>query len=390
MPRIHAPYRFSYLDMAQVCENWDQNDSGTDVRMVNKADAVKMLCNTLNRLLARYPRIMWSQGYCLQDDAGTPITDAPDDSSSSDPLMVSTYYDGVANGRKYVHRILSHSRNAGTGNAYLEDDVSGETTPYNDETLTQLYPCELFFDSKIRSTRGAATDAEVEAQVNSYNGYTIMDIVCQDESINTLDSDTHDAVDPSLVTSGDLVLADVLEDIRSKFHSLRTENLPVVLDWHAYAVGGTWQTSASINELVIGTTSTSYGNILDTSVTSRTTTSPGVTCPAQYCGRGNLSAATAAVENVRLQWRVFGSAATANGTVKIIGPDHVAGNNDEITISSGGAPAWCGTRSNYISLNAGAADTETGTEQNKVDIHFKVAAGGTVYIYAIIGWLEFV
>jgi hypothetical protein len=378
---IHADYALKLLDVEKLCRNWKQNSDGTQVEMGTRAAALEMLAKALNRLLGRMPRTVFQMAQPI-----TSPTAYLADQVGSDPLYVWKYRDGVVNARQQEVRIITTERASGSGNSYArrENNSAGERTDIIDYTRA-LNLCENLFTAYYPVRVGGPCMAETTDGISTFNKYPLFDVVVQDAEIYDLDTDVHRYVDPGLAKTGEPVLARLLEEIRRLFHELRTENLPIFGMGCSQCQAGTWATPSSTDETatvidgaVVGTDT--YVNISDQTVTSRTATSPGIFCYAYRAGIGTYDEFPGTT--TKLMCRVFGQAPSHNMTVKFIGPDHVTANWTEITVTAGGGAAWHGTASNFIYLNTAAADNDTTTERNKVDIHAKMAGASNGYIYA--------
>jgi hypothetical protein len=315
------------------------------------------------------------------------------DSTGLDPLYSALRDDRVENARNYDVRFLIVPRTTGTGDSYAKKEGSTEQTSlYN-----WVKPTALNLAGDVRYTdyqvaRGAAARAEVEEGITTVNNFTVVDVAIVDESLNSLDTTLHDYADPSIGKTGQPILADALEGMRDVFHDQRKYNLPMGFCW---AAQGESSTPGSTNATAIVVTSASYVNMIDTSVTSRTATSPGNLCPAYLAGQGppdNQRGTDLNGESVALHCRVLGIPDGSNDcNIKFIGPTHVASNEVEITMTAGGILAWYGQSGggSSIKLNTQSNDiSDTTTARNKVDVHVKTA-GGTAYIYGIATWYEY-
>jgi len=379
MAVIATPGAYSPIDPVGACKNWTQKASGAQARMGNRAVAMQQLAHAVNRALSRFPRIHASKAQ--------PIAQA--DTAGSDPLYVWRIDDIVDNARSYTVTVLALPRATGSGSCYAGKYGGSEATPTADALYLSPALVDVF-EAEYQVTRGAVTDAEANDGISTYNGYTVLDVVVQDDEISSLDTALHQYCNPALAHCGEKVLADIAEQIRAAFHEQRTTNLPI-WGWCGQAYGGSWATPAVSNHRAIVINSSTYVNVLDQSVTSRTATSPGCNHVVQYCGLGASDETIG--KQLKCYCRVFAAVdgGVSNGEVKFIGPTHVASNDITIAVTPGVAAAWYGNSSSYLYLNGSSTPTDTGTTRNKIDIHAKVATAptNTLYIYAIKRWLGF-
>ena len=119
-------------------------------------------------------------------------------------------------------------------------------------------------------------------------------------------------------------------------------------------------------------TSSTYVNVLDNSVTSRTATSPGFVAHLYKAARGIQST---------IKVRVW-AYARGTGTQSIVfyGPTHVASNYAEFSV--GAVAGWSGGAGYELYLNSEATNVDATTARNKIDVHGK--STGTLYIWALI------
>jgi len=373
-PYVPAPYFQSFLDLASVCKNWTQTPAGTDRRMANHASAIRNLATTLNRLLARYPRTMaWMATQPAYAYNG----------ATANPLYYYRYRDNWVNGRTLVARLLVLPRESGTGDAYAENyggSASNEETSVMNWTVTSANLFRDLRQAQFTIERGAASGGALQRGLSTYNNYTVIDFVLQDQALSDLDTASHDYVDPNLAKAGAEVLADLLEDVRAKFHTLRTENLSQAFCWMAQWPAGSPATPSSSDQTGLVTTSSTYVNILDQTVTARSATSPGFCCPAYAAGRGNVAISANQILNVMATAQ--GQAPSGTGMVKFEGPL----NSVEVTITAAAGVAWYDAAS-AIQLDTTVDDDDATTARNKIDIFFKVAAG-SLYLYGLNGWYQ--
>jgi hypothetical protein len=338
---------------------------------------VQAVIGALNRALAHMPRVWYSQAW--------PTSDA--ETAGSDPLVQWQAYDGVTNARSYRVRILAVPRTAGAGDCYAarSGGLATQATDLRNYSKVAVDEFEDLIVAEFTVARGAVTSAVITEGLSTFNGYTILGIVVQDDDLVTLDTSIHDAVDPGLAKTGGKVLADVLSDCRTAFHALRRYNLPYCTQWAGYRVGGAFQTPVGTNPSAIVVASATQVNVIDQTVVARSATSPGVSCHVQYMGWGEED--ETAGQRIKVECRVLAQCtggAGANGIVRFEGPL----NSVDVTVTHGAATAWYTSAPNYLYLDSTVADTDATAARNKIDIFGLIPgiAGEILYIYGLPSW----
>lgn len=362
--------------MAPLCRNWTQDANGAQRRMINSVKVMRRIADDINHLAARQVRVLFSQ-----DQDPTAL-----DTAGAAPFMVWRYFDDGANADTRIVRVLLMPRTSGSGNCSASLGSSGATPNFNATATSNSWPEDVEY-AEFVSSRNAPANDEFNESLITANGFQVLDIVEQDMPMSSLDSTTDLCVDDNVAVAGNPILADIVEDCRAALYDLHMTNQQIVLNWSATRRAAGWVTSAS-GLVVPGDArgmmvdSTSYVNLMNQAITTRTANSPGVSCAAEYCGIGEDT-------TVDVQLSVFAAAETVTGFVKFIGPDNIASNDVTISVAAGAAAAWydAGT---YLKLNTTAGkDSATDTTRNKVDVHGKANATGTLYVYAIRGWVRY-
>lgn len=397
-PKIPVPRTPPLVDLAKQCRNWRTTAGGTERRMSNQASALMAIGTAINYALAQRPRILASAGQQIYWDGtgGTPPSNITHhaQTSASSPNYVSHFRDGVDNADKRTGRmlLLPTTNDSGNGRAELSVAMDGGMNITMDvprvvdepDLLWDMYSSVAhYYRSKETSSPHAAPNIEKFDSLDTYNGCTVLDWQYQENAISELDTFLHNYVDTAGLVSGEAILSTEFNNMVTLFHELRKENVPLAFQWHGEQSSGAYATPAASNKQAFVTTSTSYVNIFDQTVTSRSATSPGITIPADYMGVGLATTA-----NITL--RAYGhgtSGSTPAGYIKFIGP------NGSAEIEVGGVGAVCGSDSDTLALNAdihpaasGADALGTSTDQNKIDIHFKSNGAGTVCLHQLVGW----
>lgn len=358
------------LDVGGMCRNWTQDAVGTQRRMGNRAGAVGAIAQKLNHLLARQARVDFGQAQISANAEATGVTG----------LYQYRYYDTVENARTRRVRVVGLAPSGGSGTASVAVASAGSSDDYHSITVAPAFPADIFY-LEFDSSRGAASDALLSDAINTANGLTVLDVVVQDLELSALDDTIHSGCKVGLATTAKDILGTdggggltPLRDVKDALHELRATNLGIEICWAATKTASGWADSGTLSvpgdQRGLYVTSTSYVNLLDQAVTSRSASSPGLSCAARYGGMGPVG-------NTLLFASVYGYSTGHAGTVKFEGPL----DNVEITIPVDTAPAWCDATA-ALSLDSTASDSDTTSARNKVDIFGKCDTGGDdLYIY---------
>jgi len=163
------------------------------------------------------------------------------------------------------------------------------------------------------------------------------------------------------------ILADGLENLRQAFHKVRTTRSQIILSW------GTPNGTTSV---YMGTNSSSFENVLDSTVSAWSNTSPGFSTVAYMAGIGPEDETSG--QTVNVECYIYGCSYNSNspageGTVRFCGPINLTNNYVDITVED--EWKWY-TSVSYVKLNTGIEwDNET-TSRNKIDILSKIGSGG--------------
>lgn len=376
MAEQSLPKNWTGLDLSSLCRIFTQDASGTQRRMGNKSQAIKRLVDALNHCLARQARPLFWRSAAYPSSTGQGWSQ-----QSENPLYQWKMPDIVDNETTWRYRILCVPRHSGSGasDAHREGDTS-TTTAEDYFIASSAQNLDAVEYVEFEYERGAVSDSDITEGITTTNNYTIVDICVQVKPLVSLNTDDHLYVLPT-VAPGDYITGDtILESIRSRLHELRTTNTPIVFCWCSTDIGNTSITASDSRGFY--TVSTSFVNILDQSVTSRSATSPGFSFHTQYAGMGLEVPTGGTATKIKVTYRVYADIAANSGTVRF---ETRVGTSD-ITINSGGA-AWYGSDSDYFEFYTNVADTETGIARNKCDIFFKTASGDALRVWAITCWV---
>lgn len=365
------------VDMQSSARVWEQDVAAAQRRMGNSVMAPFVCGSAINLMLAAEPRPVFCHSTLIEAADATGV----------DPLYVWTQPDDIYNARQQIVHIVAAPRTSGAAGSYSyamrygHTEYSRYATAIRTDTAkASVDQFEDVFEASWISERGARQRGNWNDGISTFNGYTILSVVVHDMPHCALNTDLHYYVNTPALHQGDSVLADIAEDVRAKQHELRQYSLPIVLSWSAQGI--TALPGAPGDKTGIVTASGTYVNAFDQSVTSRTATSPGVCVARQYAAVGCAS-------YIPVVCRVYAEAATADCTVKFIGPDGVTTQTTEITIPADAGPHWYGTDDNIIQLNGAIAATDATANRNKIDVHVKAGTGGTLYLRAAVAWERF-
>lgn len=389
MPLIATSDLYTTIDVTGSCRNWIQDYDDGDKRQSSKADAVKLLAESLNRALARYPRVTFRQTQPIT----SPNTHDADNVGAA-PLYRWMVRDNVPNANVSHVRAVVLTRqveNVQASNGYAAREAGGtvSVTPVHTGSINQANICKDVFAASYDVNRaGAAEDHAVEG-INTYGGYTMLDVVVQDREWYALDSGVRDVVLPDQARVGGVVMSDLPSNIAAKLDRLRRNNLPIHACWSARSDGGDWINVSSSNAHGVVGTNTVLANLQDLSCDARSATSPGITCAGYLAGRGLET--VPAGQTVKLECRVFATSNVANSdepaNIVAWGPC----GNVAIPITANVAPEWYGNGVAFVYLNSAIKYVDNTIQRNKVDLFHAVASAGDsvrVYAYSIEGVYE--
>jgi hypothetical protein len=380
MSSIAPPKSGKPLQVAsELARVWGQAADQSQVRMINAASALVQVGNAANYALARCPRVMAAQSI-----AGA---DAYSASASADPLWLWCNNDTAANGRtRYIHVLALPRENAPGGGGDEEihrygdtADTTGAQQSSTNVTSSPSYPADLQHHV-ITHERGARADALEAHGVSALNGATVCGVVVQDVALPLLDTSLHDYV-PLRFRPGDKCTELYIEKLREAIQLAREDYLPILAAWSANdPLGANMPTASDETGYVVE--ALSYTNFLDGSSTSRSASTPGVSCHVQYAGHGPAS--TNAGKKVRVAWSVWAATDDPIAADILVQASSSFANNTSSVAVSGTTPTRYDGAS-VVYLDAATADDDATTARNKIDIFGKTdtEGGHSVWLY---GW----
>lgn len=368
MAKVACP-SFEPLDLVDHCKPWDEDLDGADRPMKNRAKVLRALREGVRHCQGRQPRMLACQPHSLAN--------APD--TTSDPIYRFHYRDDWPNGRRSRWDVcwMPHDYSAGGSSSaahyYCVESDSSEKSA-DSWADSGVYPEAAYYET-FHHDRGASPDAEATEGISGKgDDRRLIDFYVADDPLEQLDTELH-SVALGEAQAGDPITSGQLEEIRTALHELWNDNAPVVFCWLGHADGDAFQETSSGSQC-LSTTSSTYVNVFDSSVTSRTATSPGFPIHLYKAARGIR-------DNIKVRFWVFGrtDGSAGNNWVRWDGPDHIANNWSavEVTTSAG----WFGTVGTACYLDASAANNDTTTGRNKIDVSFKTDS--SIYIWGLIG-----
>lgn len=381
------------LDSDELACNWIQERSNSWQRHHASASSLNALAWVLNNICCRQPRMIFCQAqpFGYVDSAhpwGTLATYATEE------LYAWRYQDIVKNATSRSARALALPPLATTSDCFVGWN-SLSSGRYNARFVGDRYEPVDAFCVELTDDGRAPSNVTANDQINTYGGFTVADVVVQDNAISAVDLTKHVFVRGTQARPGTPILAgtgiDGMEGMRAAFHEARSTNVKIVGQWHAQRGPLGWITPESSNEHGIIVAATSFVNAIDQTFNARDGNSPGFSDWGFVIGVGYPGDGGGLVSKVRCSVYAHMPGGGSNtGTVKFIGPIHVENNYQEIVINEGGAgPAWYDS-AGFVSLNTWSRGSDDSEYRNKIDVHAKVDSAGTpLYIYAIRAWIEY-
>jgi len=404
----HIDKTWQPIDLDPVCRNWiARKDGGGFVRMTNAAAALQQNARGLNHQLGLAPRIIFCKAETIVSRSTT--SSEPSQGTDNQPAYMWFLNDVVVNGTARMFRSISLPRESGSSNAFYQrtGGEPGDPPAVDANTIGPLHvgtkgSASVFSDrwhDEVLFTRPAANRAPTGSResegVATFNSAQILAFLVQDEEIYALDTTEHDYI-PAMPAPGNPILGgQALERIRAKLHDVRTKNLPIVVNWSAYAQAGDMVTSMTANTGgstgIRITDSTNFRNLLIASTSdvnpSFSQTLQGFPAHVQHCGYGSAIAAVDATNQLDVGFHILAEATTADATIRVIGPSGFSSNLVNITIPVASGLAWHGNSggTDSVKLDTSVANNDTSTGRPKIDIWGKAGASGGLFIYGIRG-----
>lgn len=376
MGRIVPPHAWKPIGLNRQCQNWTLDHDGTSRKMGNRAIAWQSLAHATNHLLACRSRVLFH--YC--QDPGVANT------SGVEPLLRWLYFDDWDNGREYTVHLICIVPESTTAGWYAQQWSGADN--YSAANITPKILVEraggplLWQDVwhlSFTVSRGAAGDAAIKDGLSTFDGCTVLACTVIEGPLDEIDTSVHFHCIPKYAVPGKEIVADIVDNVRTRSQERRMTGLAVVFDWAAQ--GQTSTAAVPGNSAVRHVASATYVNIFDQAETARIATSPGW-CTTAYLAAHGLDT------KVKVVCRVLANATVGNGTVKLEGSSNIANNYCEITVTGGGGLNWYGGAGDYIYLDASIAATVLDATMNKIDCLAKVASD-ELYIYGAVGWIEY-
>lgn len=373
MKIIPQPF-WEELNFSERGRPWQQIRAGTQRQQGCSKLPIEQLISATNHICALQPAMIFSQSF----------PHAYSYAPSSYPFLQWRYYDYSPNNRSVRYSIVCQGRGNESGSYFWRHG-------YPDIYRTGMPPGSNFepqwtlFQFDVPRTP-TANDLVSEALSKVSQATYCFDVCVQERPMSLLDTDSDTCVIPGQVSvDHSIVETTPLYDITRALHTIRSQNLPVVLSWSAFGeFDGRTQISDGHG---IAITSTSAINVFDLTSTTRTAITPGQMSYVYRAACGNESNNVNVKVRVMVRARVVDNSGSASGTVRFIGPTHTGGNQCDIVVT-GTSYAWVGGGVNdVIYLNAGSDYDDTATTLNKIDVHGLVSSTDVLQIIGLRAWV---
>jgi hypothetical protein len=374
--------QFEELDFSRTVTNWRQDSSGVQYRRGNSRYPLEQLSQSVNRLEARWPSIWYSQSFS-QDYAYW---------GYADPLVEFQHFDYNYNARDIKFDFMVHSiggfedvqNYAYTWKTTEFDNYKSGSADENSSFAPGIQHISFTYQ------RDEVTNELIQTGISQEAGecFEIWDAVVQEQPFDFIDTSIHRNVKPYNNRAVNPPRTNEIEELRSRFHEIRTQNLPRVLNWSAQTETETPATALSHSWGICIDSATDV-NIWDQTETARTATSPGPKFYGYNAGIGNETNNRNIHCVVAAKLKVIDGSGDPEGYITFYGPDHVTGNLMELSTTSTNWEWVGGTSSDFIYMYSGADFDDTSTEQNKVDIFGRVTGSDKLQIAGVCAWVEF-
>lgn len=374
-----APADWGSIDLTGHCRVWTQDQDGVQRRMTNRSKVWIIEAAALNHLEGRTPRLLFAQAW----DAAT-VT-----ACDSSPLMTARWIDNKVNSRDRTVRVLALPRDSDVYSTNVAADIytnaaSASNAVFPEAANVPTFPTDAIYRT-FKVAKGGSSNAVVTEKISATNGLPIIDICCQEDQVNTLDTALdHDLVFAYSATPGAPIVTGLLEDLRAKFHRLRMGQNRLMCCFLGLASGGTYSmlsaTGAGGFYIV---NQGSNVNLLDQTVTTKSATTPGMSMPGYRSGVG-LAVSTGVI----FYFLAMRGPVGGTSTITIIGPDHIAPNQASVDVTATSATWYqCGP----VQLNTEATETDATNGRNKIDIHGSAlnnpeTGDGKLSVFSILGF----
>ena len=381
------------IDVSKISENWKTDIAGASRRLGAAALAPQIVASGINNLLGQTAHTSFAMA--TSSVAGT--YKWPADANTTDPLYEIKVPDWHIEATNYFITILAFPPEpdqnwANSSNTYISTNAFGggqtANAVYGFNASSQNFYGEMVLDV-IELPRGAASNADVTAQVSIFGGYRIMDMAIIEQPALTLDSTMgHGFAEPSLAKAANPLVDDIAEQCRDQTHKLRTRALPPVVTWSAQKGQSAWTVGSSPGDqlgMVVDQTSDGTNqevNLLDHAFTSRNADSPGVTDYAYRQGIGPEDSKNGTT--VRREVHIFASSTNNDCNAHFIAETAWGRANIIVATASATDPAWVELRSDVIvnSTSDEVGATEQAAKTNKIDL-FGSVNQGALHVFAI-------
>ncbi len=389
---ISVPQVYEPMNMDEVCKNWRTDDSGTEVRMSPKQEAIIQLINAINRLLGIHT-------YRVIGNSAMPYQNGGSISDVVSPSHEFRTHDNWANARSRLVTSIHEQRTENSPasatspplfwieNASNSAEIGMKVSSRNDAAG---FLSASFYNSLFSINRGdcsnTATSIFIGKRTDDTNpsseGFSLADVAVCDTRLNSLRAELgHLAVQVTNVKSGSKILNNIMKQLINIFNELRFNNLMFTFPWSAHKITSGWaspatETVSSHKLFLIPNSQITYTNILDNTSSVRSNQTPGFNNFLRHCGRGDGT-------TVGIKVFVHGISTDASNLakVKFLGP------NDSIELTLPTTRGWVDSGATTLTMNTNVANNSTATGNNKIDIQAKhdASASGDSAIYGFFG-----
>ncbi len=369
MPTFVPKPAWADLDFSAKVKTWQQNRAATQVASGNSKLPIESLRQSVNHLAAYHPAMLFTHSPAIDYSYF----------GSADPLLQWQSYDYQANNRDFTINMIFWSSGNDDAYFYREDDTNYRSGSCNENWhwTPQFIQCQRNSPTLDFTTEGLSQVAD--------GNIRLVDICVQENRRVSLDTDEDTCVSPSGHRDMSSIRATELEAIRSTFHDVRTRNMPMAICWSAQTDVECSETQAS-DYVGVAISETAPVNIWDLASTTRTATTPGSHATAYRSAVGNETNSTLAKVLCKARARVIDNSGDPEGYVRFIGPDHVADNFCDISVTDTSFGWVGGGADDFIYLNSAVDYDYAGTEKNKIDIHGYVTSTDVLQVVGVVGW----
>lgn len=376
---VSVPLKFAPTNTAALARSWRKDVDGDDVPHAALASAMAVPARGVGYISGRMPRVVFQQAYPFTD-----INTHRAANSGQNTVAFEWFYtDNVPNARTQTVRVRGLTRSGGNANANAYAartvNIAQRTSLHNRQINVSNLSADILkaggMSGQFAVHRGTRHGCDVNEGLEAYEGYTILDVVVQDDVVSSFDSaQNHVAASPGYAKPGAIITAGLPANIRQALHEVRYNNQPIHACWSAQRQNSNWVNAISTDDTAIVITTNSWGNLLDHTINARNTATPGISCHAYRAGRGLESRAAGQMVNVICRVKAHLNAAGADAACVCFWGPH---GDVQVAIPANAANVGWYITSSSLYLNSAINSVENGIGRNKIDPFGKVANTGT-------------